>query len=123
MGVAGEPQAVPGRVAPPRCCVARFRDPGSGSELLLWLVQSMVVMIMMAAGAEELEARERLALWDRRSEPLAPLTERQTDSVLELKAATEELPIPAEVRASDRALCCVCAVPIHHMSAVIAASF
>ncbi|XP_040197208.1 conserved oligomeric Golgi complex subunit 3 isoform X2 [Rana temporaria] len=61
----------------------------------------MVVMIMMAAGAEELEARERLALWDRRSEPLAPLTERQTDSVLELKAATEELPIPAELPIED----------------------
>ncbi|KAM5181537.1 conserved oligomeric Golgi complex subunit 3 isoform 2-T2 [Mantella aurantiaca] len=58
-------------------------------------------MIMMAAGAEELEVRERLALWDRRSEPLAPLTERQTDSVLELQAATEELPIPAELPIED----------------------
>ncbi|XP_040281372.1 conserved oligomeric Golgi complex subunit 3 isoform X1 [Bufo bufo] len=59
--------------------------------------------MMMAAGggAEELEARERLALWDRRSEPLAPLTERQTDSVLELKAAAEELPIPAELPIED----------------------
>ncbi|XP_018420794.1 PREDICTED: conserved oligomeric Golgi complex subunit 3 [Nanorana parkeri] len=61
----------------------------------------MVVMITMATGAEELEARERLALWDRRSEPLAPLTDRQTDSVLELKAAAEELPIPAELPIED----------------------
>nr|DBA33000.1 TPA: hypothetical protein GDO54_000738 [Pyxicephalus adspersus] len=55
----------------------------------------------MAAGAEEQEARERLALWDRRSEPLAPLTDLQTDSVLELKAATEELPIPGELPIED----------------------
>ncbi|XP_072266110.1 conserved oligomeric Golgi complex subunit 3 isoform X1 [Pyxicephalus adspersus] len=60
-----------------------------------------MVMIMMAAGAEEQEARERLALWDRRSEPLAPLTDLQTDSVLELKAATEELPIPGELPIED----------------------
>ncbi|MEE6471146.1 hypothetical protein FKM82_009194 [Ascaphus truei] len=50
----------------------------------------------MMMGSEELEARERLALWEHRSEPLAPLTERQADSVLEMKAAAEELPVPAE---------------------------
>ncbi|XP_056411390.1 conserved oligomeric Golgi complex subunit 3 isoform X2 [Hyla sarda] len=60
-------------------------------------------MVMMAAGSgsEEQEARERLSLWDRRSEPLAPLTERQTDSVLELKAAAEEIPVPAELPIED----------------------
>ncbi|XP_075708380.1 conserved oligomeric Golgi complex subunit 3 isoform X4 [Rhinoderma darwinii] len=63
----------------------------------------MVVMMMMmaATGAEEVETRERLTMWDRRSDPLAPLTERQTDSVLELKAAAEELPIPAELPIED----------------------
>ncbi|XP_066438087.1 conserved oligomeric Golgi complex subunit 3 isoform X3 [Eleutherodactylus coqui] len=60
-----------------------------------------MVLKMAAAGAEELEARERLSLWDRRSEPLAPLTDRQTDSVLELKVAAEEIPIPAELPIED----------------------
>ncbi|MEE6471145.1 hypothetical protein FKM82_009194 [Ascaphus truei] len=55
----------------------------------------------MMMGSEELEARERLALWEHRSEPLAPLTERQADSVLEMKAAAEELPVPAELPIED----------------------
>ncbi|MBN3277722.1 COG3 protein, partial [Polyodon spathula] len=42
--------------------------------------------------------REKLSLWDRRSDGLAPLTERQTDSVLEIQAAAENLTIPTEVR-------------------------
>ncbi|KAM8975629.1 conserved oligomeric Golgi complex subunit 3 isoform 2-T2 [Pelodytes ibericus] len=57
--------------------------------------------MMMATGPEELEAREKLSLWDRRSEPLAPLTERQTDSVLEIKAAVEDLPVPSELPIED----------------------
>ncbi|XP_063808892.1 conserved oligomeric Golgi complex subunit 3 isoform X2 [Pseudophryne corroboree] len=61
----------------------------------------MMMMAAAAAGAEEQEAREKLVLWDRRSDPLAPLTDRQTDSVLELKAAAEELPIPAELPIED----------------------
>lgn len=44
------------------------------------------------------EVRDRLCLWDRRPQPAAPLSDRQTDSVLELKAAAENLPVPAEVR-------------------------
>ncbi|XP_075055840.1 conserved oligomeric Golgi complex subunit 3 [Mixophyes fleayi] len=59
----------------------------------------MVLMMMMMAA--EQEAREKLSLWDRRTDPLAPLTDRQTDSVLELKAAAEELPIPAELPIED----------------------
>ncbi|PNI60208.1 COG3 isoform 5, partial [Pan troglodytes] len=46
--------------------------------------------------AAERDAREKLALWDRRPDTTAPLTDRQTDSVLELKAAAENLPVPAE---------------------------
>jgi len=44
------------------------------------------------------ESRDRLNLWDRRPHPAAPLSDRQTDSVLELKAAAENLPVPPEVR-------------------------
>lgn len=43
------------------------------------------------------ETREKLSLWDRRTDAMAPLTEKQTDSVLEIRAAAETLPIPAEV--------------------------
>lgn len=43
------------------------------------------------------EIRDKLGLWDRRPRPTAPLTDRQTDSVLELKAAAENPPVPAEV--------------------------
>ncbi|CAH2224041.1 conserved oligomeric Golgi complex subunit 3 isoform X1 [Pelobates cultripes] len=57
--------------------------------------------MMMATGPEELEAREKLSLWDRKAEPLAPLTERQVDSVLEIKAAVEDLPVPAELPIED----------------------
>ncbi|KAM8922628.1 conserved oligomeric Golgi complex subunit 3 isoform 2-T2 [Lycaon pictus] len=54
-----------------------------------------------AAAAEQRDARERLAFWDRRPDTTAPLTDRQTDSVLELKAAAENLPVPAELPIED----------------------
>lgn len=41
---------------------------------------------------------EKLSLWDRRTDALAPLTETQMDSVLELRAAAETVSIPSEVR-------------------------
>ncbi|KAM9486494.1 conserved oligomeric Golgi complex subunit 3 [Clarias gariepinus] len=47
------------------------------------------------------EMRERLALWDRSSEPTAPLTDRQTDSVLEIRCAAETLRVPAELPIED----------------------
>ncbi|XP_006639077.2 conserved oligomeric Golgi complex subunit 3 [Lepisosteus oculatus] len=49
----------------------------------------------------EKETREKLSLWDRRSDPMAPLTERQTDSILEVRAAAENLPIPSELPIED----------------------
>ncbi|GAA6103277.1 conserved oligomeric Golgi complex subunit 3, partial [Tachysurus ichikawai] len=42
------------------------------------------------------ETREKLAVWDRSSEATAPLTDRQTDSVLEIRSAAETLPVPTE---------------------------
>lgn len=54
--------------------------------------------LLMTAAATERDSRERLALWDRRPDTTAPLTDRQVDSVLELKAAAENLPVPPEVR-------------------------
>ncbi|XP_063190763.1 conserved oligomeric Golgi complex subunit 3 isoform X2 [Chroicocephalus ridibundus] len=47
------------------------------------------------------EVRDRLSLWDRRPLPAAPLSDRQTDSVLELKAAAENLPVPPELPIED----------------------
>lgn len=49
----------------------------------------------------EREARERLSLWEHRPEPRAPLTERQSDSVLELRSAAESLPVPSELPIED----------------------
>ncbi|XP_061490712.1 conserved oligomeric Golgi complex subunit 3 [Rhineura floridana] len=47
------------------------------------------------------ETRERLSLWERPLRPLAPLTERQQDSVLELRDALPCLPAPAELPIED----------------------
>lgn len=55
-------------------------------------------LLLLPEAAAERDAREKLSLWDRRPDSMAPLTDRQTDSVLELKAALENLPVPAEVR-------------------------
>lgn len=46
----------------------------------------------------EKDTWEKLSLWDRRADALAPLTEKQMDSVLELRAAAETLSVPSEVR-------------------------
>ncbi|XP_012776358.1 conserved oligomeric Golgi complex subunit 3 isoform X2 [Maylandia zebra] len=42
------------------------------------------------------ETREKLSLWDRRADATAPLTEKQMDSVLEIRAAAEKLSVPSE---------------------------
>ncbi|XP_056322065.1 conserved oligomeric Golgi complex subunit 3 [Danio aesculapii] len=47
------------------------------------------------------DTREKLSLWDRRADPMAPLTDRQTDSILELRAAAEETLLPAELPIED----------------------
>ncbi|XP_034042106.1 conserved oligomeric Golgi complex subunit 3 [Thalassophryne amazonica] len=47
------------------------------------------------------ETREKLSLWDRRGEATAPLTEKQTDSVLEIRAAAESVSVPAELPIED----------------------
>lgn len=44
------------------------------------------------------ETWDKLSLWDRRTDAMAPLTEKQMDSVLELRAAAETLSVPSEVR-------------------------
>ncbi|TNN04252.1 hypothetical protein fugu_001281 [Takifugu bimaculatus] len=44
---------------------------------------------------------EKLSLWDRRTDALAPLTETQMDSVLELRAAAETVSIPSELPIED----------------------
>uniref|UniRef100_A0A2K6GK46 Conserved oligomeric Golgi complex subunit 3 n=1 Tax=Propithecus coquereli TaxID=379532 RepID=A0A2K6GK46_PROCO len=58
-------------------------------------------LLLLSEAAAERDAREKLALWDRRPDTTAPLTDRQTDSVLELKAAAENLPMPAELPVED----------------------
>lgn len=51
----------------------------------------------------EKDTWEKLTLWDRRVDALAPLTEKQMDSVLELRAAAEILSVPSEVRSGSAA--------------------
>uniref|UniRef100_K9IMX8 Conserved oligomeric Golgi complex subunit 3 n=1 Tax=Desmodus rotundus TaxID=9430 RepID=K9IMX8_DESRO len=66
--------------------------------------------LLMTAAATERDSRERLALWDRRPDTTAPLTDRQVDSVLELKAAAENLPVPPELPIED--LCSLTSQPL-----------
>uniref|UniRef100_A0A665TUX1 Conserved oligomeric Golgi complex subunit 3 n=1 Tax=Echeneis naucrates TaxID=173247 RepID=A0A665TUX1_ECHNA len=47
------------------------------------------------------ETREKLSLWDRRTDAMAPLTEKQMDSVLEIRAAAETLSVPSELPIED----------------------
>ncbi|XP_023377570.1 conserved oligomeric Golgi complex subunit 3 [Pteropus vampyrus] len=68
--------------------------------------------------AAERDAREKLALCDRRPDTKAPLTDRQTDSVLELKAAAENLPVPAELPIEDLCSLTFQSLPIAQTSIV-----
>lgn len=68
--------------------------------LLLTLVPSTVTMASTELSLLDMtdkEIREKLSLWDRRTDATAPLTEKQTDSVLEMRAAAETLSLPSEV--------------------------
>ncbi|XP_069558770.1 conserved oligomeric Golgi complex subunit 3 isoform X2 [Brachyistius frenatus] len=47
------------------------------------------------------ETREKLTLWDRRADATAPLSEKQMDSVLEIRAAAETLSVPSELPIED----------------------
>uniref|UniRef100_A0A8C1M053 Conserved oligomeric Golgi complex subunit 3 n=1 Tax=Cyprinus carpio TaxID=7962 RepID=A0A8C1M053_CYPCA len=67
-----------------------------------------MLLSMMASSTEQSllelsdkETREKLSHWDRRGDPMAPLTEKQTDSVLEMRAAAEVTPLPAELPIED----------------------
>lgn len=82
---------VPGRSACPGP-VLRCREGPSSAGM------AEAALLLLPESATERDAREKLSLWDRRPDSMAPLTDRQTDSVLELKAAVEDLPVPAEVR-------------------------
>lgn len=44
------------------------------------------------------DTREKLSFWDRRTDAMAPLTDKQMDAVLEIRAAAETLSVPSEVR-------------------------
>lgn len=77
--------------------------PGTGSisALLLTLVLFKVAMAstdQSPLDVTDKDTWEKLSLWDRRSDAMAPLTEKQMDSVLELRAAAETLCVPSEVR-------------------------
>ncbi|XP_067264898.1 conserved oligomeric Golgi complex subunit 3 [Chanodichthys erythropterus] len=63
---------------------------------------------MMASSTEQClleltdkETREKLSQWERRDDPMAPLTDKQTDSVLEIRAAAEVTLLPAELPIED----------------------
>ncbi|KAF6084322.1 hypothetical protein HJG60_008597 [Phyllostomus discolor] len=67
-------------------------------------------LLLLPEAATERDSRERLALWDRRPDTTAPLTDRQVESVLELKAAAENLPVPLELPIED--LCSLTSQPL-----------
>ncbi|XP_045695068.1 conserved oligomeric Golgi complex subunit 3 [Phyllostomus hastatus] len=67
-------------------------------------------LLLLPEAATERDSWERLALWDRRPDTTAPLTDRQVDSVLELKAAAENLPVPPELPIED--LCSLTSQPL-----------
>uniref|UniRef100_A0A673H953 Conserved oligomeric Golgi complex subunit 3 n=1 Tax=Sinocyclocheilus rhinocerous TaxID=307959 RepID=A0A673H953_9TELE len=63
---------------------------------------------MMASSTEQSlleltdkETREKVSHWDRRADPMAPLTDKQTESVLEIRAAAEVALLPAELPIED----------------------
>ncbi|KAK2904656.1 hypothetical protein Q8A67_006455 [Cirrhinus molitorella] len=67
-----------------------------------------MLLAMMALSTEQSlleltdkETREKLSHWDRRAEPMAPLTDKQTDSILEIRAAAEVTLLPAELPIED----------------------
>lgn len=51
----------------------------------------------------EKDTWEKLTQWDRRVDALAPLTEKQMDSILELREAAETLGVPSEVSSGSAA--------------------
>ena len=78
--------------------------PGTGSSCALLLLLTLVLYkVTMASTDQSLldltdkETREKLSLWDRRTDATAPLTEKQMDAVLEIRTAAETLSVPSEV--------------------------
>lgn len=76
------------------------------------------LLLSLPEAAAERDAREKLALWDGRADTKAPLTDRQTDSVLALKAAAEALPVPAELPIEDLCSLTSQSLPIAQTSVV-----
>uniref|UniRef100_A0A8C7G9K8 Conserved oligomeric Golgi complex subunit 3 n=1 Tax=Oncorhynchus kisutch TaxID=8019 RepID=A0A8C7G9K8_ONCKI len=58
-------------------------------------------VVLLTPAVSYKETREKLSQWDRRADAMAPLTEKQTDSILDIRAAAETLPIPAELPIED----------------------
>uniref|UniRef100_A0A8C6NRI6 Conserved oligomeric Golgi complex subunit 3 n=1 Tax=Nothobranchius furzeri TaxID=105023 RepID=A0A8C6NRI6_NOTFU len=53
------------------------------------------------SGQSGRETLEKLSLWDRRTDAMAPLTEKQMDSVLDIRTAAETLSVPSELPIED----------------------
>uniref|UniRef100_A0AAX7UA16 Conserved oligomeric Golgi complex subunit 3 n=1 Tax=Astatotilapia calliptera TaxID=8154 RepID=A0AAX7UA16_ASTCA len=93
-------------VGSPTSLSSPAHTPGTGSTsaLLLTLVLSNLTMASTDQSLLDLtdkETREKLSLWDRRADATAPLTEKQMDSVLEIRAAAEKLSVPSELPIED----------------------
>ncbi|XP_061926523.1 conserved oligomeric Golgi complex subunit 3 isoform X1 [Entelurus aequoreus] len=56
---------------------------------------------MASTEQSDKETREKLSQWDCRPDAMAPLTETQTDSVLEIRTAAEALAVPSELPIED----------------------
>uniref|UniRef100_A0A8C5IAL0 Conserved oligomeric Golgi complex subunit 3 n=1 Tax=Gouania willdenowi TaxID=441366 RepID=A0A8C5IAL0_GOUWI len=73
----------------------------------LLLLTSMLCTAVMAStevflsDLTDKETREKLSLWDRGTDATASLTERQRDSILEVREAAESLSVPSELPIED----------------------
>ncbi|KAJ8378332.1 hypothetical protein AAFF_G00243520, partial [Aldrovandia affinis] len=83
------------------CYCQNSPPPGTGSLVDADVTLMMAVVDQSLLDLTDKETREKLYLWDRQADATAPLTEKQTDSILEIRAAAETLPVPAELPIED----------------------
>uniref|UniRef100_A0A8C5IC72 Conserved oligomeric Golgi complex subunit 3 n=1 Tax=Gouania willdenowi TaxID=441366 RepID=A0A8C5IC72_GOUWI len=63
--------------------------------------QEVATLLLLTSMLCTAETREKLSLWDRGTDATASLTERQRDSILEVREAAESLSVPSELPIED----------------------
>lgn len=90
--------------ADPRCGCGNWPRPQSRNRKCVRVAadvgaeQAMASTELCHLDQTDKDTWEKLSLWDHRTDALAPLTEKQMDSVLEIRSAAETVGIPSEVR-------------------------